>query len=64
MKQIANVEEKVLTVKEAAEACNVSKKTIRRLVDRKILKRTGPGVRLVLITESSVNLWKQTPVTN
>jgi excisionase family DNA binding protein len=62
MDQFANVEEKVLTVKQASDACNLSEKTVRRLVDRGILDRTGPGVRLVLITESSINRWKRTPV--
>lgn len=54
-----NNQTELLTVKEAADECHVSHKSVRRLVERGILERAGLGLHLVLITRKSVERWKQ-----
>ena len=47
----------VFSVKDVSSIARVSEKYVRRLVDRGILKKTGEGLRLVLITRASVEKW-------
>ena len=54
MKRLLDSDKELFSVKETSVILNTSEKSVRRIVDRRILEKAETGLRMVLITRTSI----------